>query len=617
MKTLLKLALMLALAAGARASTIETLSIFVTNTAAHSNSIVFDTNDPRYASTNITNSATQWAVTNSAGWTATNLYLHLLAHKPHELAAYSVQWSPTNAHTIHIVGPINTNLSAQTFSGWASLGKGTNTYGGNTNVTVPRIAYSSTAQSNIVSALVDWLNQPSRSGETVLGSAPLFKNTFLAANNVAQSATNKSFRAATLDAAVINSASLDNVTWGNLVYQTTADSFTWTLGDPFIPEPTLLISGDGLGNEAGITFNPYGTSATTNNGAFYNQLGGFYSTNGGQIGTATFDATGMTLGGDVTLSGSFSAGASVFTGIVTNQYGLRIFNGSSDYAPLYYDTALGRLQLGYDLNGSTPRPIQWHIAYGHELSLTQFTTISATISTGYVTRITSELGLNTTFQTNAGATLFKGASVTSLAAGNNVIARPTNNLVMYTAAAGIPYINNIATNFGNGDWFWAMNNTGYPLTVWNQSGFDPNTWTRISLDNAVTNIVINPGGSMLFVFDSSAGNWRLAYPRVEIAAATNLVFGTFTLTNTPIAYTNIDFTNIWAHGEQQAAVYVAGVKTNDFPSVDAPFNAISNALTFCAAVISNNYVNVRAINGHTNSVDLPAANYRVKVEQYQ
>jgi hypothetical protein len=171
-----------------------TAFLWVTNKADHSNSITFNSIDLRFAVTNVTNNATQWSVTNAAASTATNLLLHLASFPPFGLASYGVQRTDTNNAVLMIMAPSSSNLTVvptgKGGSNWAWVRYETNAFATSTNLPIPRITYTNKiAQSNLVSGLVDWLNQPPRSGETISSTAPIFGN-FLSASNV-QNGANK------------------------------------------------------------------------------------------------------------------------------------------------------------------------------------------------------------------------------------------------------------------------------------------------------------------------------------------------------------------------------------------------------------------------------------------
>lgn len=179
-----------------RAETAQQITayLWVTNTAQHSNSLTFNSADLRYAVTNVTNNATQWPVTNTAASTATNLLVHLAGFPPLGLTSYGVQRTETNNAVLMIIAPSSSNLTVvptgKGGSNWAWVRYETNAFATSTNLPIPRITYTNKiAQSNLVSGLVDWLNQPPRSGETINSTAPIFGN-FLSASNV-QSGANK------------------------------------------------------------------------------------------------------------------------------------------------------------------------------------------------------------------------------------------------------------------------------------------------------------------------------------------------------------------------------------------------------------------------------------------
>lgn len=542
-KVLLLCGLCAFVAFSARAAQQVTAYLWVTNFANHSNSVTFNSTDIRYAVTNVTNSAVQWPVTNTAAWTATNLLTHLANFPPLGLASYAALKTTTNAAVLQIRAPTSSNLvvvpTGDGGSNWAWVRYETNTVATSTNVVVPRAAITNaTAQSNIVSGLVDWLNQPGRSGEKISISAPIFAN--YADTTSAETLSNKTLVFGVLDGA---SGQLRNIGLSNVI----ATNFS-------APGPGALSQQIGSNSLASGTRSlavGVGAQATNVDTVAVGTQASVRATNGIALGSGAY----VDVGGDQGISIGVEAGVNARNTVAigggttaTHQNAIVIGSGTTSRAS--NEVALGSSTVGVFVPGNLDVAGTGTVA---RLTATNFTASAATIATGTISgtlsgtfrgtnsAATNSIVVNSTnvsptftaISTNLGAFRHHGLSVTTLAAGNNVIDRTTNNTVYFESTAGAAALCNISTNFGDGDWFEARNDTGFDFTIVHESGFSANAAGRIRFGTGISNatIVIPSGDWMKFIFKSSLNRWTLAYPSVAVvtnAIAPNYGVGTNT-----------------------------------------------------------------------------------------
>lgn len=144
---------------------------------------------------------------------------------------------------------------------------------------------------------------------------------------------------------------------------------------------------------------------------------------------------------------------------------------------------------------------------------TQLGTLTNNISTGTNTY-------------KAGADLaFEQATVSSVAAGHNVIDVGTNVYVKLTGSPGGAWtLGGITGGNRNGKVLRLQNGTGYDVTILNQSGTAPTAGERIlTLAGAGgnTNVTITGDAMMDFIYDPSVSRWTYCGPVDVIASGTN------------------------------------------------------------------------------------------------
>jgi hypothetical protein len=164
--------------------------------------------------------------------------------------------------------------------------------------------------------------------------------------------------------------------------------------------------------------------------------------------------------------------------------------------------------------------------------------------------------------TLSGRTVVTGAvahlpvTVSSLAAGNNVLTRGTPgsdeaNMVVFGAGpSSTATICAIAAASRAGDWFIGINGTGYDLILTNESGFTAVETNRLRLPDSMTGMRIPPDGQFRALFDvtvGTGGRWRVdggastnfAAISVNGGGGTNNTFTNATLQNPTITSTNV------------------------------------------------------------------------------
>ena len=506
MKTLLKLcflcSLLFSLPLAAATLQQQIAVVWVTNTAGNSSNITFNGTDTRTAWNTVTNANTQWQTTNSAAATATNLLAHLSAYPPLGLASYTVQWSGTNTAAFWIVAPTGSNITASVIATWARITYVTNTYASSTNVVVPVASMPANSRSNITSGLIEWLNQnPAAAGHFISNNAAAFAR-FLSDKTNAQSFTNKVFRDAVLHGAALNQATLTNSALGGTVFMSTdaagiSGNFLWDSVWNLSVDPDtyqLVFADVGTGEAAfrlGTSQNIFIAPTVFSN--------------------AVSVYSDLFLAGGLTLEDTILGPNANFT---TNTAFLSFITGTAIVA---------RASIGTSVIGTLG-------VTGAVSSLSVTATSSITSATGTITGPLTvgslkALGTNSLngLTTNSGAILHRSFAISTLAAGNNIITRPTNNLVFFSATAGAATLCAITNGFGDGDWFDAVNDTGYALTVASESGFTAIPANRIRCVNGASNVTVFPGGNLRLSYSASAARWLLLYPEVFNAVATNAI----------------------------------------------------------------------------------------------
>lgn len=627
MKTLLTLLSSLLIAVSLPAATQIYTTVTVTNAAAVTNGMQLTVNgDVRFAVTNITNAAKNFAITNSDTRLATNLYTHVLAYG---FTNVTLQYAGSNA--IRLSGGTNVALAVSQFGGWASISNYTSVVFSAAPVALPYGSQHSTdfrqwQQSLVIDALNTYPTNKLIATASVLADLRAW-------------ITNRFLHRGANDLDVVGEFELNSYDIDS------SDAVYWHFD---------AWGGGSDGRAGAYSSDPRGGFNGTNNPGMVATLGNSESLanktlispviNGTVTGDFTFSGN-INFTGSPTFSGS-TLSNSVFTG--RPRWTIKSYAGAA--SPLFEiltpagggssDNDYGMVFTNND--GRTWTFGRWKDA--DQVWSYPTNTIATEGAVGTIIQTNwrgqpsglAELDSNSKLPTNrfpAGAplvsplifgtstndgTILSSIDVYTLGAGANLLVRGTRQVAIFGPTAGAAFLDAITNKLNTNDHFTAWNNTGYPLTVRNESSVTTAGATeQIRLVNNVSNIVVQSGGKLEFAYDYQISRWRLLYPEQLPTTVTNVTLGLTTQTNRLIGYTNFNLASVSAQGELQFAISLPGTKTNDFPEVHAPFNAISNAVSFHAEVLSNDWVNVRVINASTNAVDLPAATYRVKVEQFQ
>ena len=528
----------------------------------------------------ITNAQRQIATTNTLQAAATNLFQHLSLYGFTNVNGVKLGTNgtavPTN--TVVLEMAVDQFVTLTTLSNWATITYATNTASSMVAVRVPHTSESGLVQTQVVTGLINALAD-SRATNKVTNTSPAF-SAFITTRTNVQYVTNLVTRGGSNFNGVLSGVSgqLSNVGVVNLTVTNFASPSTGTvslaMGDASVAGDYAIAIGDGT--DAG---GPYSVvigianSGTSGEGAVAigNQTTptGYASvTVGTDAGATTNYATAIGYGASALHLNSTAIGESALT-TASNQVRLGVS----------YDTV--SVPGNFDLLGTgfvaqvtvTNLDVKAGTLTNVGIAASGITATSATVVTLYATNgrienmklITAE---NYQHLTNSGAILHRETTVSSLAAGNNVIDRGTNNFVHFSATAGAATICAITNGFGSGDWFHAVNGTGYELTIVNQSGFTTIPANRILTVNGASNVTVYPGGLMSFRYSTNDTRWRLVYPEVFNAVATNAIasvdgVGTNTFLIAPVLATSGSATNttngwVWtASGTNGAGAWAA------------------------------------------------------------
>jgi hypothetical protein len=472
----------------------------------------------------VTTAATQIQTTNSIGWARTNLQAHLSAYKVS--AAYSVGYG-TNTNDVIIYGLTNVPLTVTIGGSWATVRYYTNPIYGALQVQAPFPPGMSNAirqyiASEIINILNTWpTNQLSNTAAVVAQIITTRTN--------GQSVTNLNLHQGRIDGASMSNAPQINVTIliagaGSVIDGakiTNAVRIDGTLGtlmggeliNTFLSNVTVVASN--LVARGGSMTNMMIDKAFLTNGTFI----------GGVVTGSLFTVTGNGVGTWVTIASSSTTAAlgpaisftrdrqSTNNANANDVLGHIIFSGMGDSS-----VRPGARIRGYameNFNGSNAPTV---LLFG-----TTPTNATQTVDRMrldyrglYVSNklfVIEEIWQPTIggVWTNSGAMKQIRGNITTLAAGNNVIPRPTNNLVRFGATAGIAFIAAIEGGFGDGDWFDAINETGYGLVLTNDTGFTTLATNRLQIPNSQNAVIVPVDGTVRFTYLTSINRW---YPAV-------------------------------------------------------------------------------------------------------
>jgi hypothetical protein len=147
--------LLLSVRAGAQTYTLTTCTVAITNTSGTTNGQTITCNsDVRTWTNDVIVAASQVLTNNTQTGAAQNLLVALAANPFTGVAAYQ-----TGTTNVVLRGAQNGVLTVTVSSGWATLTFVTNTYGLDIPVIIPHSVYTLQQQTNIISDLVNWLDQ--------------------------------------------------------------------------------------------------------------------------------------------------------------------------------------------------------------------------------------------------------------------------------------------------------------------------------------------------------------------------------------------------------------------------------------------------------------------------
>jgi hypothetical protein len=475
--------------------------------------------DVRDWATNVTNSATQIAISNSIPLNRTNLFVHLGNYR---FTGFSVAYG-TNTNDVVLIGNTNVATAISQFGNWASITARTNPVYGATPVTVPFTTESNALREFVASALIDILNTWSTNR---LSNSAAFLAEVITTRTTPQNVTNLSTRNGTNYGGVADgmSGQFRNVGLSNVLATNLSSPGSGLLSQQIgfgasasgARSVVMGVTAVGSGSQSSA----YGYLAkATNSNTF---AGGYGSLAGGADSTAVGSQ-----------SDSRGTGSSAFGAFATVAYDQSTALGYLAVVDAVNQIMLGRASdmvvvpgflsvrgTGYVAqavitnstihSGNTTNTAgQFATLIGSNLTATSSISETSTVKVLQGTNLFTDVAVIRRFGTNEGVIKNMPGSDATLVEGNNQMARPTNNLVRLTATAGPAIICGIGGNFGNGDWFDGVNETGYSLTFTNESGFITSADTNM-LRVPYGVAVVPPNGMFRATWLSSISRWYVA-----------------------------------------------------------------------------------------------------------
>jgi hypothetical protein len=475
--------------------------------------------DVRDWTTNVTNSATQIAISNSIPLNRTNLFVHL---GNYGFSGFSVAYG-TNTNDVVLVGNTNVATAISQYGNWASITARTNPVYGAMPVVVPFTVESNAMREFVASALIDILNAwPTNQ---LSNSAAMLAQIITTRTN-GQSVTNLNTRNGTNSSGVLDGVSgqmrnvgMSNVTVTNLSSPGSGLlSQTIGFGSSATGARSVVMGVTAVGS--GSQSSAYGYLAKgTNSNTF---AGGYGSLAGGADSTAVGSQ-----------SDSRGTGSSAFGAFATVAY-----DQSTALGYLAIADAANQLMLGrasdrvvapgfFDVRGTgylarviasnatihagntTNTAGQFVTLIGSNLTATSSSSETGIVKHFNGTNLWSDIAVIRRFGTNEGVIKNMPGVDATLVAGDNTIVRPTNNLVRFTAAAGASTVIGIAGTFGNGDWFYGVNESGYTMTFTNESGnVTVGITNRLRVPYGVAQVP--PNGMFLATYLTSIERWYVS-----------------------------------------------------------------------------------------------------------
>lgn len=485
---------------GGRAGAADTVEAWltITNVPVHEAKITFDGVDQRMWSTTVTNSALQIHVTNTIAWARSNLYLHLVGNEPDSVNA--IQYSTND--TLYFEGYPDEALSITTVSNWATVTYRTNTSSRSITVTVPVGNEPLTVQTQIVSGVVDILNNTNLTNKVSAAAAAM--EDFLGADTQSQVSSNKSF---------VNGVWSGGVSNANVFGSFSLESNVWLT----VPDHSYV----GISNRSGGVF-LFTEALSANRVLKY----GEYQTLTpiplpAQFGQSNYDGnTYFHITNGAWLSSPYIS--SEVYGQPTFLTGLFWVSNATLYMPpdsafYSWDETISYNMFGY----SDGRTVDSIMQLG-DMNTGQFgyqTDAAGSVSIKSGAKLTNIVVRGP--WTNAGAMILSNAPIETAVPGNNILTRPAEgNVLVISDSGGEVTVCAITNHFGDGDWLWVLNQTGYDMTFANSSGFTSIDTIRLRTVNLVSNVTVRSWGYALLVYH--AFKWNVVYPEIAYAASTNV-----------------------------------------------------------------------------------------------
>lgn len=578
MKKLLAILLLVQALGSARAASFQIYrTLTITNAANLTNGLQLTVNGSTRTGSNAANSATVFTLTNRVDLQRTNIHAHFTLAP---VSGVAVSYG-TNTNTLVFVGGTNATIPVSVFGAWGAVSSYTSVIYSATAAVLPygteSTAFKNFQQSAALEAMDSWATNE-------FGPlARAFTNYFLLRNALVASYTNKSFYGGSgnftyLKGTFTNGALTFGVNATAYADNTTFDADGQTykfVGGTSVGAPKRVAVWQDLTNQ-GYQFNSvFNVDAATSprtvslsNVISYAGLWTFANPLTAALGVNTpglasidenevFSTESLDEGkGSTTLVRFGDFGSDQFSNDGTNLFvkrGAKLTN-TLLYVPTF---------AGFGTNGGNIRNGSYSNAdfYGDNFvgsygSFAQLVATDLRLTNGVASGVTMECAKFGGVNTNDGLLIHSSATISTLAAGPNLVVRPTNSLVYFTGAAGGTI--NAITNAGGpplpDDWFEAVNRTGSSLDIAHESGATAGKgFCMINTPDSLTLTVPN-GGLMQFKFYAAANRWLVWSPSAAPAATNTLLLtngvaagdGVLNLVSTPSvawAVTNLGGTN--------------------------------------------------------------------------
>jgi len=529
--------LFLAASLPAAGAELITATITITNTPSGlTSNLTVNGTATRYWTNDITSSpGTLIQQTNNPSNSATQLINHLTAY-PAVSGHYLYQTTPTN---VLIRGRVGEVMAVTIAGGWAFVTYSTQQVSTPTFVVrMPLTVEANTNQTNIASSLVRGMSDSSTNSFSTnavatthfltKGASALQTVTAPVSLQQLTNSTNKG----TITGGTYTNAALDNPTSTNLVNRGNAIRSEGSGGNSLQVGSNAVALGSrsvAMGNSS-IATNAdtiaIGTSAraTNDNSTAVGNSSQAVGNNSSAYGynsvatgadTAALGNGASALGASVTAVGSGASG---------NSYQATALGNTAEA------NAIGAIALGAGAIAGHSNSV----ALGTSSATTTTNQVrlgsSTTLSVPFAAELANARNLNA-----VGTNLFHGVvaydtelTVSSVAAGHNVIDSSTNTVLYLTGSPGAAWTLGGFTGAKNdGRILKVFNQTGFDVTIFNESGTAPTASDRILTyagAGGVTNVLVTGNGYMEFSYSTAVNRWLLVAPSVDVTAvATNSV----------------------------------------------------------------------------------------------